>query len=1111
MKPMTPSKKTNDRPAFALVVTLTLMVLLSILALGLLSLSSVELRRSGQSSAMEKAQSNAKLALMMALGELQREMGPDKRISAPGGQKLAADDTSGGANWTGVYESWDASEEDRPAPVFRRWLVSGEETLVEDPGAVASGASGGIALVEGNVTDAAVTVPMVEIPDGGYAWWIADQSTKAKIGARRANSTDVDLVIHDLQAAPRASHEVFFGDAVSPDDERLSKLPTVSTTGFLGTLPDGIIHHATAESQGLITDVRKGGFRRDLSFLLEKPLADADQSPLYEAGSTPGINMAELWLFHNIWGEMSYQSRPHADGGTVPSKMPTLYAPNISTPKDAANDPFFQYRFVTKLRGTFVFSLTSQKRTDSSGKEYYDLYLVMDPILSIWNPFNVAWGFPRSYFNTFKFWGLPYTLRLQLESGSGSETYTKKIQDIIKDKRYVNLEIGKDQDVTMRPGEVQILSQGADQGVKEGRVGGNSIDYVSAYLGWNFASGFRYKIDNYVPGGNSKMDGKHKISFAALASPSARCDVWSLTHLNHAVGRTDGSFNESAYYTGAFGVDLKNSREQLGAGQIFAKSFPDIFPNIELDPSATKTVKDIEGEKWPMFVYSLEVRTEQDYLFDGLGHPMRSTSKPFLHTNPKARVHDLAQLSPEQIRMNPIQVGIRRLNSLQDIFVDVDDNGLGYYGADYTALNGNTHFITHALPEKPPISMGAFQNAIANGNFLSGADYLRPSINHPIANSFAPSILAPSETVGKIEPWDVADHSFFVNRALWDTYFFSSVSPESLPAYKNSATAYSEQKSSFSDFLGIGSGVSKLLPNSRLRAVAADPKEALDVIFPSGNNPAPNADEKIGQFLTVDGVFNVNSTSVEAWKSVLSSLNETEVPVRSPLSDGETVLEDSQGVPSVPLLTAGAGPVLDADLNDPKNPGQWLGFRSMTADQIGELAKAIVKQVRLRGPFTSLSDFINRRPGTDKDLALSGPLQSALDDENVSINAPFREGERNASTDDTDDYAFPEAEAGAKSVGIPGYVKQGDLLTTLGPLIAVRGDTFLIRAYGESRNEAGKVVARALCEAVVQRTPDYVDPEDENYIAEPISEVNKNFGRRFKIVSFRFLDPVTKS
>ncbi|MCU0749601.1 MAG: hypothetical protein MUF13_08660, partial [Akkermansiaceae bacterium] len=75
---------------FALVVTLSLMILLTIIAVGLLTLSSVSLRAAGQGEAMATARNNARLALMLALGDLQKSLGPDKAVSATSGILAAA-------------------------------------------------------------------------------------------------------------------------------------------------------------------------------------------------------------------------------------------------------------------------------------------------------------------------------------------------------------------------------------------------------------------------------------------------------------------------------------------------------------------------------------------------------------------------------------------------------------------------------------------------------------------------------------------------------------------------------------------------------------------------------------------------------------------------------------------------------------------------------------------------------------------------------------------------------------------------------------------------------------------------------------------------------------
>ena len=58
------------------------MILLTVIAVGLLSLSSITLRATGQGEAMATARSNAHLALMLALGDLQKTLGRDRAVTA---------------------------------------------------------------------------------------------------------------------------------------------------------------------------------------------------------------------------------------------------------------------------------------------------------------------------------------------------------------------------------------------------------------------------------------------------------------------------------------------------------------------------------------------------------------------------------------------------------------------------------------------------------------------------------------------------------------------------------------------------------------------------------------------------------------------------------------------------------------------------------------------------------------------------------------------------------------------------------------------------------------------------------------------------------------------
>ena len=67
---------------------------------------------------------------MMAIGDLQKQLGPDNRITATADQFLTGTTSSGAAglpqkHYVGAYRSWDAAVDLRPTPAFLQWFVSG--------------------------------------------------------------------------------------------------------------------------------------------------------------------------------------------------------------------------------------------------------------------------------------------------------------------------------------------------------------------------------------------------------------------------------------------------------------------------------------------------------------------------------------------------------------------------------------------------------------------------------------------------------------------------------------------------------------------------------------------------------------------------------------------------------------------------------------------------------------------------------------------------------------------------------------------------------------------------------------------------------------------------
>ena len=180
------------------------------------------------------------------------------------------------------------------------------------------------------------------------------------------------------------------------------------------------------------------------------------------------------------------------------------------------------------------------------------------------------------------------------------------------------------------------------------------------------------------------------------------------------------------------------------------------------------------------------------------------------------------------------------------------------------------------------------------------------------------------------------------------------------------------------------------------------------------------------------------------------------------------------------------------------------------------LAEAVASEVRERGPFTSLADFVNRRPGGDADDAAKGPLQAALD---RTVNPAVTEMGSDRWSGPNSAAAFPAALDIPKSLGMPGWVYQADVLALLGPVLTARSDTFVVRAYGEAgREPGGEAPPKAWAEAIVQRFPQYrdasnpahtpVDPDEaESLGLSPLTGTNANFGRRFEVIAFRWLSP----
>jgi len=572
------------------------------------------------------------------------------------------------------------------------------------------------------------------------------------------------------------------------------------------------------------------------------------------------------------------------------------------------------------------------------------------------------------------------------------------------------------------------------------------------------------------------------------------------------------------------------------------------------------------GESWPFMQFALMAGCETNELANGgLAGGRKFRSRPFLHSSPfQPTVIDSVEATA------PYNHGwnwwVDEMNSVLEALVQESQSGNGYYGGGYSSESGATHIVQQEIPVAPPISIAALSHARLGGFTLAseaptgegyttkntmegngssvgtgavddpsptlgfqrvtatGQGGLFPHVLQAIGNSYAnPNLDAGvAYDLEWKRTYDMddgeravtfADHSYLANKALWDDCFFSSIAPQpsNVDIFDGSGRSAKEVAEDF--FLNDGR-----LPNRRLMPhLAGMNASRLNALFDEESQPVDGLADKVAAHLMVQGPFNVNSTSVEAWKILFSSLKGKPIAYLDGGNEPMVASTDGQVPVGMGALPAGA-PVDSSSADNPAAPGQWKGARVISDAEIDALAQAMVREVKKRGPFLSLSEFVNRRldPDNTDGMALKGALQAALDYDGsdgagpeVEINKSFRQMIRSLGTNaGGEGFAFPEAAVGPAAYGSAAYVDQADILRNFAAQLTPRGDTFTIRAYGDSLDANGNVEARAWCEAVVQRMPEYLDPADESHIktSELNSRANQRFGRKFEVVSFRWLN-----
>jgi type II secretory pathway pseudopilin PulG len=1129
---------------FALVATLAMLILLVVVAVGMLSLSTVSLRTSGTDTAAQRARANARLALQLAIGELQAAAGPDNRVTAP--SAIGKSDRAQ-KNLTGVWEGWQwKGEGDAPdwkkekEDRFKGWLVSSSsaEDAKQEEYADSEVSGEKITLVDAVGDDAKVDAQIVKLanslgkPTGGVAWGVFDESQKANIALSAEDPADTYEHKYDRMSA---AHELGYKAAkdsawkvLSEKKDERAKLLSVEQSRLIGVKKeDTSFHDMTSGSLGLLTNVVDGGFATDISRLF-----DEDELPksfesrfIYSGKDTPLVPPPARFNGANplpspdpTWALLRSHYRTYDLLGSGAKPEINANVKNIEERPNAANPPtgetllrhpsFNKQQLAPVLaKAQFIFSLSfgyggtldemwkagSARTSPARLKDNYMTWLAIDPVITLWNPYNVPIRFTEE---TIELYRIPLAFRLYkngvlLNSNYTSLTNTYTVADFAdrKEKNYllkILPETGQPS-VLLEPGEHMVFTahnwrpHGKQQASEEGlllRPGFNPPAGAASSPEIGGITTMNLFVDS--KGAKSGTDyGKSIRTVAVKGGDKIEIDVKAERAGNDTLPEAGGKEVTGflKYYMGNEDNKKLIGGIELDYGDREKEFLPPYsrheLPAIVIDGSIpTEVLGDGLAAmrslryKEPFLIATFQQKTERDSKFPSRSWLNNAPTNLYASAGldqTEAFAHQQYELKWEPMFDWPpdsptIEISTKR--------------NRGYGGSGVYAQTGSEIASFSSLPRGPAHSLGQFTHAPLN------AGGQLPLTSHVVANSFAPPLIKSDHVKEASGNRTFLDHSYLANNALFDGYFLSSAADH--PALEGGKIRKGDEllKEFFEG--------TKRLPNSRFipylgTSSAEDVTERLLDDEESHLHLAAN--------LLLEAPFNVNSTRVAAWEAVLASNNDQ----ATPLADGG--VDEAEGLPVSRNLPAN-GPSYEADGSDPT---KWAGYRRLTQKQIEKLALEVVEEVKKRGPFQSLAEFINRRPG-DGELARSGALQTAI--ERAELNSSVLDPQSDfAGTTG----ANAEAGSGNTADGAPGVISQSDLLTPIIPQLRARGDTFVVRAYGEASDASGRKT-QAWCEATVQRFPEYVDPTDAATAA-PVAASNILFGRRFQVVSFRWVQP----
>jgi|GEM_PF-1893298 len=1235
-----PHASTSPRRGFALVIALLLSALLLGMIMSLVTLTLTETRLIDNAAIQQRARQNALSAAQAALGQLQTYAGHDARITATASLLDSNPDTpeaDGIRNpyLTGVWPATrDPDQPDEP-PEAMVWLTSdgigtfdkehppknpvdptsdlpdptpGGETVWllrhevgEDP---ALSIKARLIELKATANRRSTTGAGEEEVIGHQAWWVFDEGVKARLnlalpGSDINGAENMRQVKSNTAAAPRPALWKADDMADFPRDSELAD--RVLTYSQAALLADGgqrrhlrrifqrYYHSFTADSLGVLSSTANGGgLKLDLNLGLEMNDAEfdsdeffdgANDKPIFRISDETDTFDAPSWRALRDYYR-AYKKMQDPDGD------PMVSAQLLPAPRDDAEPPPLSLGVATPaaftpLASRVIFAYSAMARpepADTPGGADQKLVITLDPIITLWNPYNT-----KLEFDAFRIDSVAPTLHIVVEKRdpwgasrpyrTGDEVYhggtiyraTRPSQgstppgqngewadqhrewsvatDITQQQLFANYQLQsgayiliKDPDnlaakSQIQPGEFAVYSP---NNTKPELFQDSQLvqdQHLKLTRGWNPDGGVGF--DQLLPPGRAGPGGAPpppgKAFVRLYADSTVRITLEPMRDGSYAdddpfefiKNYPDESFDRPDHEEvplNAEGQPMPLYGESLGffkGGNSPIDSF-DWWPMragsaMRFRYSTRRYSGEEDGQPLPGMSDELAVgdHLSADHkrflgVWDWYWKTEADLAKfpaPLIdHFSPRFGRLQLNLDGGYPATVPHYQIDARKISSDFGI-IEIKPDSNGYWGPSMSSDGDTTHAPLFECPTTPLVSLGSLQHfefdrSPFNPGYLFGSSRANPYLERPLTSG------------GQLT--HLFDLPWHANAQMADQYFFSSITP-----YPGSEGVTSR----IVDFTRLENPVP--LPNRRMFFLVGpneNRQEVAQTLISGLDDVRPY--ELAATRLLLRGAFNVNSTSVEAWMAQLASLDHLSIALRDATED------DSQTQVRPDILNLISRLML---ANGPAN-NRWRGYRSLSDRDVRALAEEIVKEVKRRGPFISLADLLNRRLN-EEETGLSGALQAAIDRTQINglFPAPLSASDLTAATarakaqgtEDADrpaDFPYPDHATGPIAADAPGYLTQGDLFQALGPQWAARSDTFKIRAYGDVIDpQTNRLQARAWCELVVQRLPEYLasttDPEAEEADTpwtapgDLKAKINLTFGRKFRILRMRWLAP----